>query len=101
MPAKHLHINTNREREDDMNNKLAISAILVLFSSVAIAASMPSFQELDTNTDGVLSEQEVDGVLRNFDFPLADKNGDGLLDKEEFDLAIKEQTGKDKAHKEG
>jgi len=52
----------------------------------------PNFSELlskmDTDKDGKLSKEEIDGPLKN-DFAKVDANSDGFITKEEFDKAPK------------
>lgn len=43
----------------------------------------PSFDQLDTNSDGQLSKDEVKGPLAN-DFDKLDANGDGVLTEDEL-----------------
>ena len=74
-----------------MKMKQLIPAMLVFVSGVTLAA-IPSFEDLDINGDGALSTQEVNGVLRHFNFIQADKNQDGTLDKEEYELGLQEQN---------
>jgi Ca2+-binding EF-hand superfamily protein len=59
---------------------------LVLAASVSLAQS-PTFQELDSDGDGFLSEAEI-GAARNIDFYDADTSKDGRIDAEEFQVAI-------------
>lgn len=67
---------------------LAVAALLPLGAAVAgekdKAGSMgPSFDTLDTNRDGRISQAEA-GVDASIVFSSADKNGDGYLDKTEW-----------------
>lgn len=52
----------------------------------AASAAAPSFDELDTNQDGVLSMQEASAV-KTLDFAKADTNRDGKLDRSEYRAA--------------
>lgn len=72
-----------------MNKLKCLTALLILVAGTALAA-MPSFQELDTNKDNVLSKKEVDKVLVGLDFASADKNKDGNLNQEEYSLVVKQ-----------
>ena len=74
-----------------MNKLKFLSVLLILMSGTALAA-MPTFQDLDTNKDKVLSKQEVVKVLVGIDFADADKNNDGNLNQEEYKLVIKQLT---------
>jgi hypothetical protein len=68
---------------------LAVAALIPLGAAVAgegkdKSGSMgPSFDTLDTNRDGRISQAEA-GVDASLVFSSADKNGDGYLDKNEW-----------------
>ncbi|MDA3932870.1 MAG: hypothetical protein PF630_00770, partial [Gammaproteobacteria bacterium] len=58
------------------------------FSGIVFAgeATFPSFDELDTNQDGAVSQEEAiasEAVAANFN--AADADGDGLLTQQEYD----------------
>jgi len=74
-----------------MNKTRFLPLMLTFFSCAALAATMPTFQELDVNTDGVLSQQEVERI-QELDFTTADKNGDGFLTLEEYSLVMEENA---------
>lgn len=44
----------------------------------------PSFADMDTNGDGVVTQDEVQGPMQR-DFSTIDSNGDGSLTEEEID----------------
>ena len=48
----------------------------------------PSFSDFDTNDDGVLTEDEVQGPMRN-DFSQIDANGDGQVTEQEMDTFMR------------
>lgn len=58
---------------------------LGLFSGVALAAP-PAFQDIDTNKDGVITQEEAVQV-EGLDMASADTNGDGQLSQEEYEAA--------------
>ena len=66
-----------------MNKYVALLAIG--FSSVSLvqAKSLPSFQEVDTNHDGVISPTEA-AAVEGLDFSTADANQDGMIDQKEY-----------------
>ncbi len=82
-----------------MKTILASSAITLSLIGLGVTASLaqggpdgqrggarPSFEQLDTNGDGMISEQELQsrGQAR---FAEADSNGDGMLDMDELTAA--------------
>ncbi|WP_231894455.1 EF-hand domain-containing protein [Vibrio tritonius] len=48
----------------------------------------PSFSDFDSNGDGVLTEDEVQGPMRN-DFSQIDANGDGQVTEQEMDTFMR------------
>ena len=62
-------------------------AALGLFSGVALAAP-PAFQDIDTNNDGVITQEEASKV-EGLDMASADTNGDGQLSQQEYEAAAK------------
>ncbi|MDR9826597.1 hypothetical protein RCJ22_13360 [Vibrio sp. FNV 38] len=66
---------------------IAVFNVLVLFSSVAAAnqppRQPPTFEEMDSNGDGLLSIDEVKGPLKE-DFDKFDQDGDGFLSESEL-----------------
>jgi hypothetical protein len=47
----------------------------------------PSFEDVDTNENGVISESEA-ALVPGLDFASADANGDGVLSRTEYDEAM-------------
>ena len=73
-----------------MNRKSVITALSLLAGSafgVAQAANIPSFDELDTNGDGYLTQEEVSVSEEvTAQFSTVDANQDGQLDQSEYEL---------------
>jgi hypothetical protein len=63
-------------------NKLTI-LIASGFATAAFAQGMPAFEEVDSNADGVISQEEAQ-VIEGLDFATADTNQDGALSLEEY-----------------
>ncbi len=59
---------------------------LGLYAGAGLAQT-PTFDELDTDGDGYLSEQEL-AAYRSVDFFDADTSKDGLVNPEEFRVAV-------------
>ena len=49
-------------------------------------AAAPDFDEVDANSDGMLSKIEA-SVVKGLDFAKADLDKDGMLDRAEYDAA--------------
>lgn len=91
-----------------MNSKLAILLSLVLASGTALAGDdqstgamdqggqeqqAPAFSEIDTNSDGLISEEDAQNhewLADNFD--QADANADGYVNQSEYDSLLGGQT---------
>jgi hypothetical protein len=56
-------------------------------AGVAVATDAPKFEEVDTNKDGRLTQEEAASVPE-LDFAAADMNQDGLLSRAEYAQAI-------------
>lgn len=68
-------------------SKRILTALMALglFSGVALAAP-PAFQDVDTNQDGVITQEEA-AKVEGLDIASADANGDGQLSMEEYEAA--------------
>ncbi|HEX9876635.1 MAG TPA: hypothetical protein VGC50_08300 [Gammaproteobacteria bacterium] len=53
------------------------------FALAAVAQEMPSFEDVDLNGDGAISESEA-SVVEGLDFAAADANQDGGIDRDEY-----------------
>lgn len=54
------------------------------FSAAALAqGSMPTFEEVDANGDGLISQEEAQAI-EGLDFATADANQDGSLSRDEY-----------------
>lgn len=69
-----------------MNGKFLRALLIFGFASAAFAQSMPAFEEVDTNDDGKISQEEA-AAIEGFDFATADTNQDGSLSREEYEAA--------------
>ena len=86
---------------------IAILGVAIGFSSATLSAAegdkpkRPSLEELDKNTDGALSKEELEAVPEKFRARLLENDGDkdGALNKEEFTKA-KEAAAKRRAERE-
>ena len=68
-----------------MNKKTLAAAILATFTGAALAAA-PAFEDVDTNTDGMISVEEAK-VVEGLDFAAADTDKNDSLNKEEYEEA--------------
>lgn len=50
--------------------------------------SQPSFDQIDTNGDGVISREEAAAAGLNLDWSSADKDGSGSLSRDEYQSAV-------------
>lgn len=66
--------------------KSLVSLLLLGFAGGALAQGLPSFEEVDANGDGVISEEEA-AAVEGLDFATADANQDGQLDRAEWEQA--------------
>lgn len=69
--------------------KTLVSILLLGFAGGAMAQGLPDFEEVDSNGDGTISEQEARAV-EGLDFATADTNQDGQLDRAEYAAAMSE-----------
>jgi len=65
---------------------IASAAVLAL-AGTSFASNAPSFDEVDTNKDGAISESEASAV-ETLDFAAADTDKDGKLSRAEYEAAI-------------
>lgn len=74
-----------------MKARVSVTFLALGFSAAALAQQeAPSFEEVDQNSDGMISQQEAEQV-EGLDFQTADRNQDGQLDREEYRQATEEQ----------
>jgi len=74
-----------------MKARVPVTLLALGFSAAALAQGQaPSFEEVDANADGMISQDEA-GQVEGLDFATADLNQDGQLDREEYRQAT-EQT---------
>lgn len=66
-----------------MKKTLTISALIFGFSGAALAQGLPSFEEVDANADGMISQEEA-AAVEGLDFATADSNQDGTIDRAEY-----------------
>lgn len=71
-----------------MKRVSVLMASLLLVVGAAVA-QQSSFEELDTDADGVLSSSEAE-VIETLDFTAADADQSGDLSQEEYEAAIAE-----------
>ncbi len=64
------------------------AALLLMISSAALALDAPSFDEVDTNGDGYVSNSELQAAGLDIRVEDHDTNGDGVLDRQEYEAAI-------------
>jgi len=70
-------------------NKLIGLAVLG-FSAAALAQGAPSFEEVDSNGDGLISAEEA-AAIEGLDMATADANQDGALDRVEYEAATTQE----------
>lgn len=67
--------------------KRYLALIPMAFIGTAFAQSeMPAFEDVDTNGDGAISQEEA-AAVEGLDFATADANQDGSLSREEYEAA--------------
>ena len=59
---------------------------LLGFAASAVAQGLPSFEEVDTNSDGQISQEEA-AAIEGLDFATADTDQNGSLSMEEYNAA--------------
>lgn len=73
-----------------MNAKVSVTLLALGFTGVALAQGTPGFEEVDQNSDGMISQEEAASV-EGLDFATADTNQDGSLDRTEYESASSQQ----------
>jgi EF hand len=63
--------------------------VVVGFAGAAMAQGLPAFEEVDTNSDGQISQEEA-AAIEGLDFATADTDQDGALSMEEYNAAQSE-----------
>ena len=67
--------------------KLSIALLALGFTGAALAQdAAPSFEEVDANSDGMISQEEA-AAVEGLDLATADRNQDGSLDRAEYQVA--------------
>lgn len=69
-----------------MNAKISVTLLALGFTGVALAQGAPSFEEVDQNADGMISQEEA-ATVEGLDLATADTNQDGSLDRSEYEAA--------------
>jgi hypothetical protein len=60
--------------------------VLIGFTGAAMAQAMPTFEEVDANSDGQISQEEA-AAIEGLDFATADTDQNGSLSMEEYNAA--------------
>jgi len=63
--------------------KTIFTILAATVSLAAYAAGVPSFDDVDQNKDGAISQSEA-SKIEGLDFAALDTNKDGSLDREEY-----------------
>ena len=63
--------------------------LLLGVSSVALAQEAPAFEDVDSNSDGRISQEEA-AAIEGLDFAAADTDQSGSLSREEYEAAQSE-----------
>jgi len=70
--------------------KYSLPALLIFgFAGTTLAQGLPSFEEVDTNNDGQISQEEA-AAIEGLDFATADADQNGSLSIEEYNAAQSE-----------
>lgn len=69
-----------------MTKHSLVTLAAIGFASAALAQGLPPFEEVDTNGDGQISQEEA-AAIEGLDFATADTNQDGALSMEEYKAA--------------
>ncbi len=67
--------------------RIVILPALLLAAAFAFAATPLTFEEVDTDGDGLISADEA-ATIEKLDFNAADSDNDGTLSVDEYDIAI-------------
>ena len=62
---------------------LSIFLAALAFSVSALAQELPAFEDVDQNSDGMISESEA-AAVEELEFAAADTNHDGAISREEY-----------------
>lgn len=74
-----------------MNARVSVTLLALGFAAVALAQEQaPAFEEVDTNSDGMISQEEA-AQVEGLDFATADANQDGQLDRQEYQSATQQE----------
>lgn len=77
--------------------RLAILPILMLTTLSVFAATPLTFEEVDTDGDGLVSADEA-ATVEELDFDAADMDKDGTLSVDEYDVAVGKWSPPNGAH---
>jgi Ca2+-binding EF-hand superfamily protein len=72
-----------------MNAKVSVTLLALGFAGSALAQA-PAFEEVDQNSDGMISQEEA-AAVEGLDFATADTNQDGSLDRSEYESASSQE----------
>ena len=80
-----------------MNARMIMALVLSLLMSSAFASSFPTFEQLDVDGNGMLTESEL-GDIDQFkgedsEFAEADGNNNGTIDSAEYKIWVDLETG--------
>lgn len=74
-----------------MKARVPATLLALGFSAAALAQGQaPSFEEVDQDSDGRISQEEA-ATVEGLDFATADSNQDGYLDRDEYQQATQQQ----------
>jgi Ca2+-binding EF-hand superfamily protein len=64
--------------------KAILTILAATFSLAAFAQELPAFEEVDQNSDGMISQTEASAV-EQIDFAALDTNKNGSIDRQEYE----------------
>lgn len=68
-----------------MKARIPATLLVLGFAGVALAQEgLPAFEEVDQNSDGLISQEEA-AAVEGLDFVTADMNQDGAIDRSEYE----------------